>query len=196
MSSVFTHFVKWFVGIDRASTQTTEAERACMARYADERTRLAEIGVWEGVTAAQLRSIMADDGIYFAIDPYPIGRLGFSTQRVIAHGVVGKVRRGSVTWLRSKGVDAAKEKCVVEKPIDFLFIDGDHSYEGLKADWEAWRSLVAIGGVVALHDSRSSNSRNIDNAGSVRCTNEIILREPGYTVVETVDSLTVLKRTL
>lgn len=37
-------------------------------------------------------------------------------------------------------------------PIDFLLIDGDHSYEGVKADYEKYSPLVRIGGLIALHD--------------------------------------------
>jgi predicted O-methyltransferase YrrM len=37
-------------------------------------------------------------------------------------------------------------------PIDFVFIDGDHSYEGVKADFFNYAALVQPGGLVALHD--------------------------------------------
>jgi predicted O-methyltransferase YrrM len=36
--------------------------------------------------------------------------------------------------------------------IDFIFIDGDHSYEACKADILAWSPLVKEGGVIAFHD--------------------------------------------
>ena len=36
--------------------------------------------------------------------------------------------------------------------VDFLFIDGDHSYAGVKADFELYSPLVRSGGLVALHD--------------------------------------------
>jgi predicted O-methyltransferase YrrM len=36
--------------------------------------------------------------------------------------------------------------------VDFLFIDGDHTYEGVKQDFETFSSLVVVGGVIALHD--------------------------------------------
>lgn len=36
--------------------------------------------------------------------------------------------------------------------VDFLFIDGDHSYEGVKADWENFSPLVKPGGLIAFHD--------------------------------------------
>jgi hypothetical protein len=78
--------------------------------------------------------------------------------------------------------------------VDFAFIDGDHSYEGLRGDWEAWSALVAEGGVVALHDSRSCDARRIDDAGSVRFTAEVIARDSRFEVLEEVDTLTVLRR--
>jgi predicted O-methyltransferase YrrM len=39
-----------------------------------------------------------------------------------------------------------------ENPLDVLFIDGDHSYEGVRADFEDYAPLVRAGGIVALHD--------------------------------------------
>jgi predicted O-methyltransferase YrrM len=36
--------------------------------------------------------------------------------------------------------------------IDFLFIDGDHTYEGVKQDYEMYSPLVRTGGIVAFHD--------------------------------------------
>ncbi len=38
------------------------------------------------------------------------------------------------------------------KPIDVLFIDGDHSYEGVKKDFESYAPLVRTGGIIAFHD--------------------------------------------
>jgi cephalosporin hydroxylase len=36
--------------------------------------------------------------------------------------------------------------------IDFLFIDGDHTYEGVKQDYEMYSKLVAEEGWIAFHD--------------------------------------------
>lgn len=38
------------------------------------------------------------------------------------------------------------------RKIDLLFIDGDHSYEGCRMDWEMYSPLVHKGGIIALHD--------------------------------------------
>lgn len=37
-------------------------------------------------------------------------------------------------------------------PIDLLFIDGDHTYEGVKKDWEMYSPLVRLGGLIVFHD--------------------------------------------
>ena len=36
--------------------------------------------------------------------------------------------------------------------LDLLFIDGDHSYEGAKADWDSYRSFLKSGSIVVFHD--------------------------------------------
>jgi len=36
--------------------------------------------------------------------------------------------------------------------LDFLFIDGDHSYEGVKTDFELYSPLVKKGGIIGFHD--------------------------------------------
>jgi predicted O-methyltransferase YrrM len=191
--TVLVHFGLWSLGLKNAETQTTNEERDCLARHATGKKRLAEVGVWHGVTTCRLRRAMAPDATLFAIDPYPVGRLGFSTQSVIAHKELSKVSNGSITWMRQTGSEAARKLAGTEQ-FDFVFIDGDHSYEGLQADWTGWRPLLATGGVVALHDSRSTPERSIDGAGSVRFTNDVILVDRCFKVVDTVDSLTVFQR--
>lgn len=187
---VLSHYIAWTVGLAPATTQTTTAERDCLARYAAGRRRLVEIGVWHGVTTKRLRAAMDPRGVLSAVDPFPVGRLGFSVQQHIAHREVGSIDNGEVTWLRTTGSAAADG----HGPVDFVFIDGDHSEHGLLADWRAWSALVEPGGIVALHDSRSTPERRIDDAGSVKVTNEVILRDARFTMVDAVDSLTVLKR--
>jgi hypothetical protein len=39
------------------------------------------------------------------------------------------------------------------EPVGLLWIDGDHSYEGVRRDWEAWRRHLVDGALVAFDDS-------------------------------------------
>lgn len=52
---------------------------------------------------------------------------------------------------KQQTLDKAKEIFKGEQ-IDFLFIDGDHSYYGVKRDYEMYNSLVRKGGIIAFHD--------------------------------------------
>lgn len=177
------------LGLKEPSTQTTPAERVCLARHAAGRRQIVEIGVMHGVTTAVLRQVMSPDGTITGIDPHEPGRLGVSFERWIAERQIAGVPRGRARLVRARSADAAREW---RDAVDFLFIDGDHSWDGIHADWRAWSGHVAPGGAVALHDSRSMPGRS--DLDSVRYTREVIARDPRFEVVDAVDSLTVLRR--
>jgi cephalosporin hydroxylase len=48
---------------------------------------------------------------------------------------------------------AVKKLYNFTESIDFLFIDGDHSYQGVLTDWLLYAPLVRSGGIIAFHDS-------------------------------------------
>ena len=58
-----------------------------------------------------------------------------------------------VTAIRSE--TAALAEHWTGPPIGLLFIDADHSYEGVKKDWSAWNARIAPLGKVAFHDYRN-----------------------------------------
>ena len=49
-----------------------------------------------------------------------------------------------------------------DSKLDFLFIDGDHSYEGVREDFRMYSPLVRSGGLIAFHDiAESGGSREV-----------------------------------
>jgi predicted O-methyltransferase YrrM len=42
------------------------------------------------------------------------------------------------------------------EPLELLFIDGDHSYDGAKADYDRWSEFVREGGHLLFHDAVDS----------------------------------------
>jgi predicted O-methyltransferase YrrM len=58
-------------------------------------------------------------------------------------------------------------------PFDILFIDGDHSYEGAKADVERWGPHVREGGHLLLHDAVDTGSYGNVYPGVQRCAAEV-----------------------
>ena len=75
-----------------------------------------------------------------------------------------------------------------QRPIDLIFIDGDHSYEGVKADWDLFVPHVSEFGVVVFHDIiwdlRPDPKLSRADMGVPRFVDE--LRAAGYPVV-TID---------
>ena len=52
---------------------------------------------------------------------------------------------------QASSMDAVKQ-CLGSRQIDVLFIDGDHTYEGVKKDFELYSPLVRKGGLIVFHD--------------------------------------------
>lgn len=44
--------------------------------------------------------------------------------------------------------------------LDFLFIDGDHSAEGVEMDYEMYKDFVRTGGIIAFHDIKASSKHH------------------------------------
>lgn len=59
-------------------------------------------------------------------------------------------------------------------PIDFIFIDGDHSYKGVMSDYEIYRPMLSSIGIMAFHDVNTPERDGIEVA---RAWKEIQLRE-------------------
>jgi len=56
---------------------------------------------------------------------------------------------------------AALAKELDGRLIDCLFIDGDHSYEGVRADYAMYSHLVRPGGLIAFHDIVLHSSQSV-----------------------------------
>jgi cephalosporin hydroxylase len=61
-------------------------------------------------------------------------------------------------------------------PIDVLFVDGDHVYEGVRTDFDLWSPLVRSGGVVAFHDTVPNDGHH--EPGVVRFCSELKAKHP------------------
>jgi len=63
--------------------------------------------------------------------------------------------------------------------IDFLFIDGDNSYEVVKQDFYVYKKYVSGGGIIALHYIDNTNSA----IGVKKFWNEIKYKYPSEEIV-------------
>ncbi len=61
------------------------------------------------------------------------------------------------------------DRILNNKKLDLLFIDGDHSYKSVLADYLLYKDFVNEGGIIAFHDTRNT----INNSGVKKCLDKI-----------------------
>ncbi len=186
------HSVAYHLGLEPPHTQTTSRERATLERLAYGRKAIVELGVFEGVSARILRRAMASDGRLWLVDPFFPGRLGVCWARSIAIREVGREARGEAVFLEKMSFEAVQRWTT---SLDMIFIDADHSYEAVLRDWRDWSPFLEPGGLVAFHDScvfAGGWVRPTD--GPVRVVAAISEADLDFEILESVDSLTVLRR--
>jgi len=117
--------------------------------------RLLEIGTARGGTLFLFARVAAPGATLVTVD-LPHGPFG------------GGYPLGHVPLLRSFGRDGQKIHLVradshapatlqrvtslLGGGVDFLFVDGDHTYNGVRLDYEMYAPLVRPGGLIAFHD--------------------------------------------
>lgn len=82
--------------------------------------------------------------------------------------------------------------------IDLLFIDGDHTYEAVKQDFEEWFPFVKKGGVIVFHDSNKTMGSPEDKysfgwPGPTKLVKELE-NNPKVSVIYRVYSLSFLRK--
>lgn len=111
--------------------------------------RLCEIGASAGGTLYLLTRVARPDAVIVSLDidtpPHTQRareKFARESQRVISIQADSQL-----TETRDLVADA-----LGGAELDFLFIDGDHSYEGVRADFELYNGMVRRGGLIAFHD--------------------------------------------
>lgn len=118
---------------------------------------IVEIGSYRGKSCAALAVGSAPLGHVTAIDPHlsseGAGKTGYNADdEAIFHQTMQRLGVADRVTHIVKTSHDARADWPDDKPIDFLWIDGDHSYEGLRTDLNDWGSLVSPGGILAGHD--------------------------------------------
>jgi hypothetical protein len=114
-----------------------------------------EIGTARGGTLYVWCRLADPDAAIFSVD-LPGGRFGGVEDSEIPK-LRSLAKRGQTLHLvRSNSHDPSTESEVAAliegQRIDFLMIDGDHSLEGVRQDFELYSPLVRPGGLIAFHD--------------------------------------------
>jgi hypothetical protein len=170
--------------------QITPAEGELVERCSAGRRRVVQIGIAEGGSAWHARRTIHPEGSLHLIDTYPTV-LGLNMSSIVARRLVGSVDRGHVHWIRARSDEAVR---TWDLPIDFLLIDGDHSYEAVRRDWEDWSPHVTDGGCVAFHDALLDAPWMDEDFGSARFVKELRDGAGPWELVDGADSMAVFAR--
>jgi MMP 1-O-methyltransferase len=76
------------------------------------------------------------------------------------------------------------------KKIDFLFIDGDHSVDGCKFDFENFEKDLSVNGYIAFHDYYKGRN----DLGPTWVIDNLLINNPSYEFFNNYDSLFVFKK--
>lgn len=172
---------------------TTEEVRLLHELAGDiQRGCIVEIGSYHGKSTAALAqgAINGGKAQVYAIDPYktftgPLGgKFGpHDRARLLENLLLAGVAE-HVALIHLTSEQASKGW---QDPISLLWIDGDHSYHGVKTDFESWDPFVIKSGLVAFHDSLDPL------LGPNQLIGEIL--ETGfYEQTRVVDKITVLQK--
>lgn len=117
---------------------------------------IVEIGTARGGTLFLWTRVASRDALIASID-LPGGPFGGGYPRLKALLYKRFALPGQrIVLLRGDSHDPATlegvKRILRGQPVDFLFIDGDHSYEGVRRDFEMYSQLVREGGLIVLHD--------------------------------------------
>lgn len=118
-----------------------------------------EIGVARGDTFHEIVGEIPVGATAVAID-YPEKSWGLTQSQMMLKAAIKDLKKTGydvrVIWgdSRYKGVIENASK---DGPFDLIFIDGDHTYEGVKADFENYSPM---GKLIAFHDIANDMKRN------------------------------------
>lgn len=139
----------------RANQDPDELFRLCqMVRRLRPRV-VVEIGSAKGGTLYCWSRLVEPGGLVVSIDlPGAVGSVRPVARSI--HRRFGRERGVQVRTIDGDSHDPVTRQrlleMLAERRVDVLFLDGDHGYEGVRADYDAYSPLVAPGGLIALHD--------------------------------------------
>lgn len=146
-------------GLVPPRTMHSPGESALLAELAHGRQRALEVGVYEGSSALVLVRELPLEAELHLVEPFGAGMEFWEpADEQAVKAVVGRAqrRRGGpqLHWHVQTSEEAARGWSA---PLDFVFIDGDHSEAACRLDWELWSPHVEAGGVVIFHDANGGD---------------------------------------
>jgi predicted O-methyltransferase YrrM len=115
-----------------------------------------EIGTANGGTLFTAARLATDDALIISLD-LPEGKFGggYPAWKIPVYKSFGRARQKIELVRADSHLQESLEKIkniLAGRQIDYLFIDGDHTYEGVKMDFDMYSPFVRKDGIVVFHD--------------------------------------------
>jgi len=146
-----------FLGISIKPKQVEEEIRRLLKLLQNIKPKVVlEIGTAKGGTLFSFTRVAQPDATLISIDlpeapfwgGYPAWKIPLYESFALPCQKIHLIKRDS-----HDSVTLGVIKNILDnRKVDFLFIDGDHEYEGVKRDFEMYSVLVRNGGIIAFHD--------------------------------------------
>jgi predicted O-methyltransferase YrrM len=133
-----------------------------------------EVGTDKGGTFFLLTRVAAPDALLLTMDLPAAQSNEYPAWREFLYRAFARERQRIELLREDSHAPPTLEKMrrlLGNRGLDLLFIDGDHSYEGVKKDFEMYSALVTSGGIIAFHDIVPGPEVNV--GGVPRFWNEI-----------------------
>jgi beta-1,4-mannosyl-glycoprotein beta-1,4-N-acetylglucosaminyltransferase len=178
------------LGLRKPIIQLTTVEQEAISRWAMGRKHAVELGVAEGGSAYLIANALDEGGSLSAVDPFFPGVI-----RVVGlHELIARrlLRRASanVRFIKQLSWEAAMD--FPARSVDFLFVDADHSEEGVRRDWAAWSPRLTSDAVVVFHDAVDPATGEPGPYGPGFLVRDLLAR--GWHCVETAGAIAVIGR--
>jgi predicted O-methyltransferase YrrM len=156
-----------------ASLQLDEAALLFgLARRVPAGAAVAEIGRFKGGSTLLLATALPDGAELWSYDLHVALRADLTGPQLDSDLTAALERYE----LRDRVHLVVGDSRVVEpppRPCALVFVDGDHTYEGARADYERWARLLAPGGHMLFHDAVDTGGYGNHYPGIVKLVEEI-----------------------
>jgi predicted O-methyltransferase YrrM len=187
------------IGYETIDGWLTEKEAAglySIARKVKKNGIVIEIGSWKGKSTFCIAKGLKN-GMIFAIDPFncagdPDSIVAYKKQKGDAELIDqfdNNMKNLGVSNKVTSLVGYSRDFIDMNKKIDFLFIDGDHSKKECEFDFLNYFSKVIKGGFIAFHDYDANRLE----LGPTWVINNYVLKNPKFRFYKKFDSLWVCK---
>ncbi|OHX37135.1 hypothetical protein BJL95_20905 [Methylomonas sp. LWB] len=139
----------------RIQSHLTTQEKIYLSNLAKNKSIILEIGSYLGASACCFGNALkkSNCGVIYCVDTWNNNAMTEGLRDTFSEFTKNIAPYANlIIPMRGFSTEMVEEVATQTNHLDVLFIDGDHSYEGVKADWEAYKHFLMPGSIVIFHD--------------------------------------------